>query len=155
MVPVQLMDDLESELKVILGHMRFSTSLGEESEINVFQYGLPIEKTQEDRKKKFPYVLIIPQEGETGSNSEPQKMSVELLIGVFDKDLNNQGKKIVLNVINDIEERFLKVPMLKGEYYADEEIKWVVDTEDEYPYHYGAMQISFNIPTFRRESEYA
>lgn len=155
MVPVQLMEDLADEIKTILGHMRLPTPLHTESEINVFQYGLPVEKTNEDSKKKFPYVLITPQEGETGNGYDAQKVSVNLLIGLFDEDLNNQGKKSVLNIINDIEERFLKRPMMERGYYADEEIKWVVDTEDEYPYHYGAMWLSFNIPTFRRESEYA
>ena len=60
-----------------------------------------------------------------------------------------------MNIINDICERFSEDPALKGRYYADEEIKWVVDTEEEYPYHYGAVWLVFNVPAFRRESEYA
>ena len=59
MTPVQLMEDLKSDLQKVLGHLSFPDELtGDTTGISVFQYGLPIEKTQDDRKKKFPYVLI-------------------------------------------------------------------------------------------------
>ncbi len=164
MVPVIFVEELADELGIILSHMQLPDPSGGRTKINVFQFGLPIEKTIEktkDRtkeisKKTFPYALIIPQEGTvTGEGLEPQKVYIYLLIGIYDDDTDNQGKKHVLNIINDICERFLKDPVLKGGYYADEEIKWVVDTEEEYPYHYGAVWMTFNIPTFRRENRYA
>lgn len=155
MVPVQFIEDLAEELKLVLGHMNLKTPAEENTEINIFQYGLPKEKTKEDSKKKFPYVLILPQEGAIPDSSSEQKVKSQLLIGIYDNDNMNHGKKDVLNVINDICERFLKNPILKGQYYAEEEITWVLDTEDEHPYHYGAVSIVFNIPAFRRESKYA
>lgn len=155
MTPVQLIEDIEKELKKVLEHIRLPSPLGEDTVINIFQYGLPIEKTQEDAKRKFPYVLILPKEGDTGEITEPQKVNIQLLIGIFENGLENQGKKWVLNIINDITERFLKEPILNGRYYADEKMNWVIDTEEEYPYHYGAMWITFNTATFRRESEHA
>lgn len=156
MTTVQLIEDLGDELKDVLSHMQFPDELtGQTTGINVFAFGLPLEKTAEDQRKKFPYALILPDEGGVKDSCSPQKVRVQILIGIFDKGRENQGKRHVLNVINDICERFLKDPDLKGKYYADEEVDWVVDKEEEYPYHYGAVWLVFNTPTFRRESEYA
>lgn len=156
MTPVQLIEDLTEELKEVLSHMQFPDELsGNTTDINVFSFGIPLEKTKEDKKKKFPYALIIPEEGGIADAASPQTVSIYILIGVYDNGFENQGKRHVINVINDICERFLKNPDLKGRYYADEKITWVVDKEEEYPYHYGAVWLVFNIPTFRRENEYA
>lgn len=156
MTPAQLMEDLKDELTEVLEHLQFPDELtGGTTPLNVFTFGIPQEKTAEDKKKKFPYILIIPDEGAIADSNSPQMVSVKLLVGVFDKGMENQGKKHVLNVINDVCERFLVNPVLKGTYYADEKITWVVDSEDEYPYHYGAVWLVFNTPTFEREDEYA
>lgn len=152
----QLVSDLAEELKSVLGHMQFPDALREgTTDMNVFQFGIPIEKTAEDKKKKFPYTLIVPDEGGIKNSTSPQTVSVQLLIGVYDDGLENQGKKQVLNVINDICERFLNNPVLKGWCYADEKITWIVDKEEEYPYHYGAVWLVFHTPAVRRENEYA
>lgn len=156
MTPIQLIEDLAEELEKVLEHLQFPNEMTEGTTgINVFQFGVPQEKTADDKKKKFPYVLILPDEGTIEGLSEPQQVRIQLLIGIFDKGMENQGKKHVLNVINDICERFLKNPALKGRYYADEKITWVVDKEEEYPYHYGAVWMIFNTPTIRREDEFA
>lgn len=156
MTPIELIENLKEELKTVLVHLQFPDELtGGTTGINVFSFGIPLEKTAEDKKKKFPYVLILPSEGEIGSSQSPQTVNIKLLIGVYDKGTENQGKRQVLNVINDICQRFLINPVLKERYYADEKITWVVDEEEEYPYHYGAVWLIFNTPAFRRENEYA
>lgn len=156
MTAIQLIEDLAEELKEVLSHMQFPDELtGETTDINIYQFGIPQEKTAEDRKKKFPYALIIPDEGGIADGTSPQTVSIQILIGIYDNGMENQGKKHVLNVINDISERFLRDPVLKGWCYADEKITWVVDKEEEYPYHYGAVWMVFHIPAVRRESEYA
>lgn len=155
MTAVQFMEDLKEELQKVLSHMQFPNESGGTSQINIFSFGLPLEKTKEDKKKKFPYVLIIPDEGEIADSISPQTMSVQILIGIYDNGMENQGKRHVLNVIDGICERFLKNPDLKGKYYADEKITWVIDKEEEHPYHYGAVGMVFNMATFRRENENA
>lgn len=155
MTAVQFMEDLADELKKVLSHMQLPDESGGTRQINIFQYGLPLEKTKEDKKKKFPYVLIIPDEGGIEDNESSQKVSVNILIGIYDNGMENQGKRHVLNVINDICERFLVNPDLKEKYYADERLTWVIDKEEEHPYHYGAVGMVFNTPTFRRENENA
>lgn len=156
MTVVQFMEDLAEELKKVLSHMQFPDEItGDTTGINIFSYGLPLEKTKDDRKKKFPYVLIMPEEGNVADTVSPQTISIYLLIGIYDNGMENQGKRHVLNVVNDICQRFLTDPGLKGQYYADGKITWVVDKEEEHPYHYGAVWMTFNTPTYRRESEYA
>ncbi|NBH27668.1 hypothetical protein D3Z60_18265 [Lachnospiraceae bacterium] len=155
MTIIQLVEDLSEELKDVLSHMQFPDELtGKTTDINVFQFGIPREKTAEDKKKKFPYILIVPDEGGIEDSTSPQTVSIQILIGIYDKGLENQGKRQVLNVINDICERFLKNPAMKGWCYADEKITWVIDKEDEYPYHYGAVWMVFNTPAFRREDRF-
>ncbi len=176
MVPVMLTEDLAEELESVLGHLTLPSPPVGDGKIKVFRFGIPIEKTavpaaagkpgapdakvnvnaKEERMKKFPYVLVRPLEGNiTGEKTDPQKVSMYLLVGVYDGDMDNRGKRHVLNVINDICERFLKDPVLAGKYYADSEMTWVMDDDEEYPYHYGALWMTFNIPVFRREDRYA
>lgn len=155
MTPVQFAEDLARELGGVLGHIRLPAPSGKESGINIFTFGLPVEKTQEDRGKKFPYALITLEEGGVQGATGPQKIKVNILIGVYDSGMENQGKAWVLNIINDIGERFLENPVLEPCYYADDEITWVMDREEEYPFHYGAVGMAFNIPAVRRENEYA
>lgn len=156
MTAVQFVDDLGEELKVVLSHMQFPDKItGKLTGINIFTFGIPVEKTKENKKKKFPYALIIPKEGNIEGGMEPQIINVQILIGVYDDDIENQGKRHVLNIIHDICERFQVNPVLKNQYYADEKITWVVDDEEEHPYHFGAVWLTFNTPSFRRENEYA
>lgn len=155
MVPVQLVEDLAAELGQVLSHIRFPDKKDNETGINILKYGIPVERTREEKEGKFPYVLILPEGGEIPGSIKDQKINIQLVIGLFDEGLENQGKEQVLNVINDICERFLKNPVLNENYYADEKITWVIDREDEYPYHYGAVWLLFNVPAYRRESEYA
>ncbi len=155
MIPARFIENLGRELEKITRHIRLPQPGGEETGINIFQFGIPVEKTKEDKRKKFPYILADLPEGEIKGNAGEYKVTVHLLIGVYDEGTENEGKKWVLNIINDICERFLKDPVLDGEYYADDEIAWVVDEEDEYPYHYGQMALVFNIPVFGKEDKYA
>lgn len=114
MTAIQLIEDLAEELKEILSHMQFSDELtGKTTGFNIYQFGIPREKTAEDRKKKFPYALIIPDEGGIADSTSPQTVSIQILIGIYDNEMENRGKKHVLNVINDVSERFLKNPVLK------------------------------------------
>lgn len=154
MTPNQFSASLKKELGDVTSHIRLQTPSGEASKINIFEFGLPIEKTKEDSGRKFPYILITLPDGYI-QGSEPQKVYVHLLVGVYDNGGENQGKSWVLNIINDICERFLANPVLEGRYYADDEIKWVIDEEEKYPYHYGMVELAFNLPASRRENEYA
>lgn len=153
MTPVQLVNDLEEDLKKVLSHIKLPSYKKKESGVNIFKYGIPVEKTNEDIHKKFPYILIIPKDGNI--NEDGQKVSIHLLIGLYDDGVENQGKQWVLNVINDICERFSKNPVLSGNYYTDKEMDWVVDIEEEYPFHYGEISLVFNVPAFGREDRYA
>lgn len=156
MTPVQLIEDLKEELEEVLKHMQFPDELtGKTTGIHVFDFGIPFEKTSEDKKKKYPYILIVPEEGGIETAASPQTVKIYLLIGIYDNGMENQGKRHVLNVINDICGRFLVNPALKGKYYADEKIAWVVDSDEEYPYHFGAVWLTFNMPAIRREDKYA
>lgn len=163
MTTVQFIESLGEELKKVTGHISLMSPLGKETKINIFQFGIPVEKTKEEKKEKtkeekkekFPYILIDLQDGKIQGDKGEYKVGVHLLIGIYDDGTENQGKKWVLNIINDICERFLKDPILDGNYYASDEILWVIDEENEYPYHYGAMDLVFNIPVYRKEDKYA
>lgn len=154
MTPILFSASLKEELMAVTSHIRLKTPLGEESGLNIFEFGLPIEMTKEDSGKKFPYILITLTDGYI-QGVEAHKVCVHLLIGVYDDGRGNQGKSWVLNIINDICERFLVDPVLEGRYYADDEVKWAIDDEERYPYYYGMVEMVFNLPASGRENEYA
>lgn len=155
MTTLRLVEDLAEELGKVLRHLTFPNELaGESTPINIYRFGVPAEETSKNGKNKFPYVLILPEKGTIAGTMSPWTVKVRLRIGIFDGDRENEGKGHVLNVINDVCERFLRDPVLAGKYYAAEKITWGVDKKDKYPYHYGSVCLSFETAVIRRENEF-
>lgn len=169
MTSIFLQDDLKEELEKILGEMRLKdpNKPKEHTSIKVYEQAIPKiridygncneeeeEEEEEDQSEEpFPYIIIKLDSGKIMNEEEAAK--VELLIATYDDDLKNQGHKDILNIINKIYERFYKNPMLANKYYRVNNIDWVLQDDDMYPYFYGAMGMEFKVRMFKKEDRYA
>lgn len=90
---------------------------------------------------------------------EPQEVFVTLLIGYFDDDAGNNGHKGVLGIIQKIQERFMKEPMLAKQFYFmnDEQhpFDWALQDEESFPYFFGAASMTFATAAIRKEDRFA
>ena len=57
--------------------------------------------------------------------------------------------------IQRICDRFAAKPLLAQKYYARQHIQWALQDEDTYPYYFGGIEITFNLPKIGREDDYA
>lgn len=164
MTSIFLQDDLQKELEDILGEMRLKdpNNTEEYTNIKVYQQSLPkikidYENSEEEEEdlsdEPFPYIIVKLDSGKITNENETAK--IELLIATYDDDLANQGHKDILNIINKIYERFYKNPMLANKYYRVNDIDWVLQDDDMYPYFYGAMGMEFKVKMFKKEDEFA
>ena len=151
MTPLGLQADLAEEIENITRHMSFQDKLGKEVRLKAFKQSLPMLKNDED-VEPFPYVIVRIVDGDMPNNGEMIK--IILIIGIYDNDEKAQGHMQILNIMQDIKERFRKNPILSKKYIASEEIKWTLQEEDTYPYFFGGMELNWQTQSIQREGRY-
>lgn len=174
MVATFLQDDLVEELKKIFDGFRLKNPLGELSPVNVYAQSLPIpapvpppEETDPELAEEglidtdpvktedpYPYAIVRVTDGKIENIDGDQAVTVFIILGVFDDNLNNQGHKDVLNMIQRIYERFAKNAILAGKYECEHPMQWSLQEEESFPYFIGGVGLTFNTLPIRREDPY-
>lgn len=153
-----LQEKLAEEIGAIFKDDLFKDSLGKYGKINIFEQNLPI-RQDEDAPDPMPYIIVRLETGRTKSGIDPQEVLVTLLIGYFDDDAGNNGHKGVLGIIQKVQERFEKEPMLANQFMFmnDEQhpLDWALQDEESFPYFFGAMSMTFKTAAIRKEDRYA
>nr|DAX23669.1 MAG TPA: tail completion protein [Caudoviricetes sp.] len=152
-----LQEELAKEIGAIFKNDLFKNSAGEYSHMNIYEQNLPI-RQDEDEPDPVPYIIVRVETGQIKGGAQPQEVSVTLLIGYFDDDTANNGHKGVLGIIQKIEERFMKNPMLANQFYFLNDEKhpfdWAMQDEESFPYFFGAVSMVFATAAIRREDKY-
>lgn len=139
-----LQDELCNELERIFSHQTFKSPDGEKK-LKAYKQYLPLsEEDEENENGPHPYIVVRIVDG----NSELEKSgcNILLVIGIWDNGRELQGHKTLLNIINDIQQRFLENPLLGRQFIANPKITWTLQEEDAdttWPYFYGGMYMSF------------
>ena len=153
--------NLQKELMKDIGNIfekdLFKDSLGKYVSLNVYAQNLPI-REDEDAPDPVPYIVVRVLDGKVKGWVEAQEVQVMLIFGCFDDNVNNDGHEILLELIQKIEERFLKNPILSKQFMFlnDEQhpFEWALQEEESFPYAFGAISMSFRTPTIRKEDKY-
>ena len=124
------------------------------AKVSVFEQELPIRDAATD--DPYPYIIVKLDTGGIETPTDPFKVNVILLIGIYDNDRKNQGHKTVLEIIERIQTHYEKNPTLSGgTFQFVDPFKWVLQDEPSWPYFYGACNLAFNLYANRTEgSEY-
>ena len=96
----------------------------------------------------FPYLIVRLDRGGITGPDAPHRISVIVLIGIFDDDPRNQGHIAVTEIIERIQQHYQEQPVLGAFSFADE-FNWVLQDEEEYPYFFGACSFAFDAPAPR------
>lgn len=146
-----LQDDLLAEVERLLGGIRLPSPAGERMPVQCFPDDLPIPQSDDD-PDPFPYAIVRLSSGAREAPDEAETVTVNLLFGCYDNGADRQGHRDILNLIELVKFRFLRDPLL-GPYEQTGRIEWVKPEDDPYPYYFGGMQLTFAVPTPRREHE--
>ena len=172
MIATFLQDDLAADLAEIFRHFRLKNPQGETVGLNIFKQSLPIPTAKdipdtvtdeeleegtynaEAEEDPYPYIIVRVEQGTIDKIDQEQAVIVNLIIGVIDRDYNNQGHKDILNIIQKIYERFAKNAILAAKYECVMPITWALQDEESFPYFFGGMALTFETIPIRREDPF-
>lgn len=123
--------------------------------LRIFAQDVPINET-DDNFDPAPYVIVRAKSGDDdGTADGVNTVQVIFIIAIWDDDNNSQGYRDVLDIIQKIYIRFHKEPMLNNQFMYAGNYHWALQEDNYWPYFFGACTLSFNIPSIRRENEFA
>lgn len=146
----ELQDALGNDLAALFKKRRYEAPDGTPVPLSVFAQNLP-KRQSEDDEDPFPYIIVRVDSGKVESQTDPHKVAVILLVGVFDDDPANQGHRAVLEILETIQHHYEAVPLLDGKFVFTDPFNWALQDEESYPYFFGAANLTFNAPAPRRK----
>jgi hypothetical protein len=109
----------------------------------------------DDADQFFPYYIVRLETGHTLSDNEPWDVTVDILLGIFDDDTENDGHIYISEMIQRITDYFVAYPLLDHKYRALQDMDFALQDEDTYPYFFGGIEMKFWVQKARREDPYA
>lgn len=156
MTPSRLETALAAELKKLLADERFDNSNGTAEVIRVYEHDVPIrsgaDEAQDDADLPEPYIVVRLVQGSTPSEEDAEVVTVNLIICVCDTDTERVGHKDILHITDIIKQRFEADPLLGGQFVFKYPFDWILQDGDTYPYVFGGIQMTFEVPTIVRDN---
>lgn len=145
-----LQDALVADLTELLKDRRYKKPDGSASAPAVFAQSLPKQLTDaETESDPFPYLIVRIDSGMIETQTDPYKVSLLLLLGIYDDDKQNQGHRAVLELIEVIQQHYEEHTDLKGQFVFTDPFNWALQDEDSFPYFFGGIEITFKVPAPR------
>lgn len=145
-----LVDEVKAELE---GYTSVNNA-GEYLHFHIYPQNLPAKKGKNDNEH-FPYVLVCLDEEQINGEVSDNLCSVYFLVGVIDKNHNNQGHFDVANVMNRLERRFLSKRLVDSRYRIAFPLSKKFQEEDTWPKFIGGMSTLWTVEaTEIEEDEY-
>lgn len=155
MTPLEMQDELVAELKRMFQDHRLKTPGGERKNITIYPQDIPIVESDDD-EDPIPYIIVRLSKGsDSGAKDSFNTVNLVIIIGVYDGELDQQGYRDAMNIIQKIYERFQKNPNLNGKAVYSGEFSWAMQEDGYFPYFFAACSLQFQIAAIRREDPYA
>lgn len=145
-----LQDDMVADLTSLLQNRRYNKPDGGTAAISVFAQNLPKRQSEND-DDPFPYVIVRLNNGNIENQTSPHKVSVYLLVGIYDDAMENQGHRAVLEIMEVIQQHYEETPLLSGKFVFTDPVNWALQDEESYPYFFGGLEISVQLQAPRRK----
>lgn len=146
----QLQDALVADLQELFKDRRYETPAGGTAALSVFPQNLPKRESEND-DDPFPYIIARIDSGGVETQTDPHKVAVLLLVGIYDDDAANQGHRAVLEIMEVIQQHFEETPLLDRQFTFVDPFNWALQDEESYPYFFGAANLTFELPAPRRK----
>ena len=135
---VHLQRSLVEEVKNELEGYTSINNAGEYLHFNVYPQNLTEKKGKND-DEHYPYVLVCLDEEEINGEESDNICSIYFLVGIIDKNPNNQGHFDVANVLNKLEKRFLSRRLTDSRYRITFPLTKKFQEENTWPKFIGGM----------------
>lgn len=123
--------------------------------LRIYAQDVPINETDDDFDPA-PYIIVRLKSGDDdGTADGVNVVQVIFIICIWDDDNESQGFRDVLDIIQKIYMRFHQDPMLNNQFMYSGNFHWALQEDNYWPYFFGACTLNFNIPSIRRENEFA
>lgn len=158
MIPLRLLDGLKERIETIFANYQYKrpASADEEedpySSVNVYTQRLPVKENRDDTP--FPFVLVKLIQGNQADLVESDHLvNVSIIVGMYNRDNDNQGDRDVSLAIDKIVESLLKDPIIDGVFNLDteSELNWSISEEETEPFFFGGLACTYVAPKFQRE----
>lgn len=146
----ELQKAVKDDLMSLFQNIRYKSPNGEKTVVSVFEQNLPM-RQDEDADDPFPYIIVRLDSGVIATQTDPHKVTVILLIGAYDDAPDNQGHRIVLEIMEKIQTHYEETPLLAGQFVFTDPFNWALQDEESFPYFFGAANLAFNTPATRRK----
>lgn len=153
---------LGKEVEHITRDMLFQTPSGGMEALKSYPQCLPARQVGEigggeDEEDPYPYCIVRIDSGVISTPLDSQEVKVILVFGLYDNAQDRNGHQALLNIFQRISDRFSRNPVLNENYRLNYQagIQWVMDDEEPYPYFFGAMNLTWDTASVRREDSYA
>lgn len=93
----------------------------------------------------FPYVLVCLDEEEISSEYDNWAVAVYFLVGIVDRNPNNQGHFDVAEVLNRLTMRFLKERLVAERYRINFPVTKIFQREDTWPKFLGGLSTVWTV----------
>jgi hypothetical protein len=143
----ELQQAVVDDIRELLAPIKYDTPGGNQAAPSIFKQSLP-KKQAEDEDDPFPYVIVRLDTGGVDSPTDPHKVAMILLVGIYDESPENNGHEAVLEIIEKIQTHYQQNPALKQFAFTDPST-WVLQDEESWPYFFGACNLTFNAPAPR------
>ena len=132
-----------NDLDALFSRDSFKTSDGGMAHPKAYKQFVPYRQSEDD-PDPFPFIIVRLDGGGIESQTDPHKINVILVIGIYDDDPENNGHLFVLEIIERILKHYEEKPLLAGQFVFRDPFEWALQDEEEFPYFYGACKFSFD-----------
>lgn len=149
----QLQTALAEDLKELFKNRRYFDPSGKRQSVSVYKQQLP-KRQSDDEDDPFPYIVIRLDSGGIATQTDPHKVAVLLLVGIYDDSPENNGHEDVLEIMEVIQQHYENTPYIYtsvGGCRFTDPFNWVLQDEESYPYFFGACNMAFEIEAPRRK----
>jgi len=157
---------LITDLEALFADRPFKTPLKTMVTPKAYPQDVP-PKDARSEEDPFPYIIVRLDHGGVETPTDPHKVSVLLIVGIYDDGLRdfrdpppqewewddrNYGPMAVMEVMERIQEHYEEKPSLScGAFYHDGSFHWAMQDEASYPYYIGACELAFTLAAPRKE----
>lgn len=108
----------------------------------------------------YPAIIVRAKQGVQAW--EYERVTVEVIVGVFDVELDQQGSRDCLQIIERIKQRIRESDIIRQRFPVRMPLNWQINKRmsatgggdyNAYPYYFGEMQIDFDLSTMGSQYE--
>ena len=143
----ELQKDVIEDLRELFKHTLYQTPDGGQAALNFFEQFLP-QLESDDDDDPYPYLIVRVDSGGIATQTDPHKIALLLVIGIYDDKEITHGHEAVLEIIERIQRHYEETPALK-EFVFTDPFEWALQDELHWPYYFGAVNVTFDAPAPR------